>query len=144
MHLLFLLHLLSTAFMTGLVWFVQLVHYPLMREVSPGNFARFEGQHTRLTSLIVAPAMLLELFSGLLYWYVVIGRFDVTGAFTWNMILLLLIWASTFFVQIPLHRRLTQGFAGGTHRRLVRTNWVRTVLWSVRLVLLASLIELAG
>ena len=37
--LVLLVHLLATAFMTGLIWFVQLVHYPLMKEVAATGFA---------------------------------------------------------------------------------------------------------
>ena len=43
------------------------------------------------------------------------------------------IWASTFFLQVPCHLRLSAGWDAATHRLLVQSNWIRTVLWSVRL-----------
>lgn len=30
----------STLYMTGLIWFVQAVHYPLLGEVGPGSFGK--------------------------------------------------------------------------------------------------------
>ena len=47
-------------------------------------------------------------------------------------ILLLLIWLSTAFLQVPLHRRLAAGYDSRTATRLVRSNWVRTIAWTVR------------
>lgn len=60
------------------------------------------------------------------------------GATVWLHLagtLVLAIWVSTFVVQVPLHGRLVRGFEISVHRRLVRTNWLRTAVWSVRGVL---------
>ena len=46
--------------------------------------------------------------------------------------LVLALWLSTFAVQVPLHRRLAQGFDAHSQARLVRTNWARTAMWSAR------------
>ena len=43
-----------------------------------------------------------------------------------------LIWAFTFLLSVPCHDRLAKGWHAPTHRRLVRTNWLRTIAWSVR------------
>lgn len=43
------------------------------------------------------------------------------------------LWASTAFVQVPLHTALSAGpFDAEAHARLVATNWIRTAAWSVR------------
>ena len=60
-----------------------------------------------------------------------------------GMVLVVLIWVSTAALQVPAHKGLTQGFAERAHRRLVATNWLRTVLWSVRGVLACVLIATA-
>ena len=137
--IIFLLHLVASTFMTGLVWFVQLVHYPLMREVYEDNYKHFQLQHMNNTSMIVAPVMLIELGTGLFLslqlWQGSIA-FKLPSFFVANMILLGVIWVSTFFVQIPLHRQLTGGFDQKVHQRLVKTNWLRTIFWSIRVALL--------
>jgi hypothetical protein len=65
---LFLLQLAATLAMTGLIWFVQLVHYPLFGRVGPADFAQYLLSHQHRTTLIVAPLMLGEagtaVFSG--------------------------------------------------------------------------------
>ena len=45
--------LASTLFMTGLIWFVQVVHYPLFSEVEPGDFLRYHAAHPRRTTRVV-------------------------------------------------------------------------------------------
>jgi hypothetical protein len=40
----------TTIFMTGLVWFVQIVHYPLFKDVGQDKFKHYEAQHSNLTS----------------------------------------------------------------------------------------------
>ncbi len=42
------------------------------------------------------------------------------------------LWLSTFLLQVPQHEVLRAGFDADAHRRLVSTNWLRTVLWSLR------------
>jgi hypothetical protein len=52
---------------------------------------------------------------------------------------LILIWASTFLLQVPLHGILEQQPDTRSMERLVTTNWTRTILWTLRLVLLGIL-----
>ena len=51
-----------------------------------------------------------------------------------------IIWLSTFALQAPAHRRLLAGFDEGVHRRLVRTNWIRTAGWLARVPLAVVLV----
>ena len=44
---LLLIHLAATWALVGLIWFVQLVHYPLFSAVAPERFATFEAEHSR-------------------------------------------------------------------------------------------------
>jgi uncharacterized membrane protein len=137
----FLVHLLATAFMTGLIWFVQLVHYPLMQHVPAAGFADYEQRHQRQTTWIVAPAMGLELVTGIALMLIPAGGLAMMLVMT-NLVLLALLWASTFFVQMPIHHRLTQGHDSARIRRLVRNNWPRTALWSLRSILVLTLLWL--
>jgi hypothetical protein len=67
------------------------------------------------------------------------------GLLVLGAILLLPIWLSTTFLQVPAHRRLSSGFDDRVASRLVETNWLRTALWSARaaliLVVLAQAID---
>jgi len=131
---LFLIHLASTLFMTGVIWFVQIVHYPLFEQAGRAEFSGYHGRHSVLTTWVVGPPMILEAFSAvLLFW------FRPAAVPTWllgaGLALLAVIWLSTAFLQVPGHGLLSRGFAEDAHRRLVRTNWVRTAAWSLRALL---------
>lgn len=126
-----LLHLGSTLAMTGLIWFVQRVHYPLMSDVGAEGFARYEKLHQDRTSFVVMPLMLTELATAVL---LLRARPDsIPAASVWiGMLLIATIWLSTFFLQVPQHKILTEGFNVEAHRRLVQTNWIRTIAWTAR------------
>lgn len=134
MSLAFKIHLLLSLYMLGLIWFVQIVHYPLMGKVGRAVFLDYERAHTRFTSWVTAPPMLLELGTGV--WLLV----QYPGEWLWwaNAAGLALIWGSTFFVQVPLHNALSQAYAPEQHQSLVRTNWLRTAAWTLRALLLIS------
>jgi hypothetical protein len=74
----FLAQVFSTLAMVGVIWFVQLVHYPLFNRVGTEAFLGFQACNLRKTGWVVIP------------------------------------------------------FLPGTHRKLVMTNWIRTIAWSAR------------
>jgi hypothetical protein len=120
----------STWALVGLIWFVQVVHYPLMRHVGNINFQEYESLHMSRTTWVVAPLMLTELGTNLLLvWRP--GGLD-SGLLGVGLMLLAVIWLSTFFLQVPQHQRLSEGFDAMAHRRLVMTNWTRTFAWTAR------------
>lgn len=120
--------------MTGLIWFVQLVHYPLLSGVGTEGFHSYQRGHERRTAWAVGPAMLAELVCAV--W---LAAAPPPGVFVWltvlGLVLLAGVWVSTALLQVPCHRRLSAGFDAETHGRLVRSNWLRTALWSGRAVL---------
>ena len=133
-----LFHLAATLFMTGSIWFVQIVHYPLMDAVGPENYTEYHRRHQNLTSYVVGPVMLFELATAIALLYLGWQSSVSNWAFA-NLVLLSVIWASTFLVQVPCHERLAKGFSHEAHRRLVYTNWIRTVAWTSRSALLLVL-----
>jgi hypothetical protein len=129
--LLFAAHLAATATMVGLIWFVQVVHYPLFALVGDDGFTQYEGHHTRRTSFVVGPPMAAEGVLALVIagWF----RDEVgTGLALVGLALLAVIHTSTVALQVPAHRRLAAGPDTAVMHRLVRTNWVRTAGWSLR------------
>lgn len=143
-QLLFVIHFAATWYLVGLCWLVQRVQYPLMDRVGEGNFVAYEGGHVSRIGLIVAPMMLIELASGTL---LLIFGGDLTRRplFIAGMLLLSVIWLSTFFIQVPLHNTLAAGFDAESHAALVRTNWIRTLGWSARgMMLFWMLTEMLG
>jgi hypothetical protein len=124
-------HLVGTLAMVGLIWFVQVVHYPLFAAVGTDRFAAYEAQHTTRTSWVVGPFMAVEGFAALALAAAPPAGVDRALPLA-GLALLGVVHASTVLLQVPAHQRLGAGFAAETWDRLVRTNWVRTVGWSAR------------
>ena len=129
--LLLQLHLAATCIMVGVIWFVQHVHYPLKSFVHGPHFSRYQAQHMQRTAHIVGLPMLLEaaLAVVLVLDPAITGR---PGLALLNLGLLMAVWLCTAIFQVPQHGRLASGFEAGVHQVLVRSNWLRTVLWSTR------------
>lgn len=145
-------HAGTTLAMTGLIWFVQIVHYPLFRLVPPStpplardaertpdarlartlHVRRYERAHQRRTTLVVAPLMLVELACAILIFTLSLAP---TAQSALALALLVAIWLSTGLVQVPLHIRLERAYDDALVRRLVLTNWARTILWTIRAML---------
>jgi len=137
-----LLHAASTLTMLGVILVVQVVHYPLSRYVAEASYATYQAEHMRRITWIVAPLMTIEVATaGWLAWTPPSG---VPVWQTWTGLALVgLIWGTTALVQAPLHARLTDGFDVAAHRRLVWSNWSRTVAWSLRAALVLWMLALA-
>ena len=134
-EIVWILHLAATLYMTGLIWFVQVVHYPLFGQVGDGTYSTYQRAHMERTTWVVLPPMLVELAASV-YLAVVDRPASIPTEEAWiGLTLLVLIWISTFLVQVPLHNRLATAFDERVHRSLVRTNWARTLLWTSRSLL---------
>ena len=128
---LMLLHAAAILAMMGLIWFVQIVHYPLFELASESGFERFAAQHQRRTSYVVVPLMITEAVTALTL--LVASPPGLERALLWlGLLLLAVIWLSTGLFQIPLHRRLANGRDAAAIGRLVTSNWLRTVAWTAR------------
>ncbi len=139
---LLLIHAVATWFMTGLIWFVQVVHYPLMARVGSEGYRTYQLEHERRTTWVVMPVMMIEL--GCAVWLLFDRPEEVPGwLVSVGLGLLAVVWLSTACLQVPCHRQLESGFDAGIHRRLVATNWIRTVCWSLRAVLAGGMLTLA-
>lgn len=134
-----LAHAGATCAMAGLIWFVQVVHYPLFGALDPGTFLAYHRQHLRLTTLVVGPLMLAEAGTA-----IAIAALRVSSpTLSWTgVVLLAIVWGATLWLSVPRHEELAHGFAVSTHQALVATNWIRTVAWTARAVL--SLAMAAG
>lgn len=124
-------HLAITAALAGVVWTVQLAVYPQFGSVSADCFRAFHRHYLRGISWLVTPLMGAEVATaGVLLWWGVRGPL-----FLGSLVLLVTIWAITFIVELPLHRKLGAGYAAAAHRNLLWANWARTLAWTARAVM---------
>ncbi len=129
------LHAASVFFMCGVIWIVQCVHYPLMKYVEESRFSEFHAAHSgRITGIVLLPMMLqLVTAVGLL-----LSPDAQAGPMNRSLALALSlsVFLSTALFSVPCHSKLAAGFQAKAHLRLVRTNWIRTALWSLHASLL--------
>ena len=126
--------------MMGLIWLIQLVHYPLMAYVGEAGFTAYEVRHAQWITLIVGPLMLTEALTAVLLLYYTPVFKNAPILLSIGIVLLLVIWGSTALLQVPCHEILSKGFNLEAINRLTSTNWIRTIGWSLRGLLLAYLL----
>ncbi len=125
--------------MIGVIWMVQLLQYPMLAthsELAPATAAQ---EHQRRITWIVGPLMLAEGVTALF----LLARRPETMSWlsAWAAAFLLgVALLSTIALQVPLHTRLGQGHDAEAARKLISTNWVRTVAWTARGLVLAAVL----
>jgi hypothetical protein len=132
-----LAHFAVTCALTGLIWTIQIVQYPLFDRVGRDAFPLWHAAYTAAITRVVAPLMLVELCGAL---WLVGWAGHREPAFLTSLAPLATVWIATAIVQVPLQNRLARGFDPASHLRLVRSNWLRTLAWTLRTGLLYTLL----
>ena len=128
-----ILHLIATSVMVGVIWVIQLVHYPSFHFVELKQYTPFQRFHMARISYVVIPAMLTELFTLIL---IVISMDQIDTLIVASAILLIFIWLMTAVFFSGVHQKLTLGYDQTVVDKLVKLNWGRTLLWTLRLFLI--------
>lgn len=126
-------NMVSTAVMVGVIWFVQVVHYPLLARFGAAQSVEVAHEHQRRTAYVVMVPMTTEGVStlALLAW----RPASVAVLWPWlGAVLLAVALGSTVLLSVPLHSRMAEHHSADVGRRLVTTNWPRTVAWTLRMV----------
>ena len=123
------IHLVLASIMVGVIWVIQLVHYPSFRFTDREKYVSFQIFHMRNISFIVVPVMILEILSGLL---LVLYHSNHESLLRISFILLLIIWLVTALLFAQIHQKLSKGYDETLVRKLVSLNWIRTLLWTIR------------
>jgi len=127
------IHLAATWMLVGLIWVVQVLVYPQFLRLGATEFKDYHFAHSLRILLLVSPMLLVEVGSGA--WLLYEGR--RTLPFLLSLGLILVVWLSTALFQAPIHLRLMRGYDAPLIRRLILTNWIRTLAWTTRGVLVS-------
>ena len=109
--------LYSNIFMFGVISFVQLVHYPSFLLIRSEDWTQFHNFHARRTGWVVAVPMALQLFSTIFI------NSNLLYLFT------ALALATTVFLSMPLHQKLSRDYNRGNIQKLILSNWIRVLGW---------------
>lgn len=137
--LVLVLNVVATLVMVGVIWFVQIVHYPLLAVVPVESASGVAVDHQRRTGWVVMAPMTVEGFTtlGLLKW--------VPDGVAWwvpwlNGVFLAVALGCTVLLSVPRHARMAAQPDSNVGRELVLTNWPRTVAWSARGLVVALML----
>jgi hypothetical protein len=131
-----IINLSSVAFLAGLTWYIQIVHYPLFTYIDRKSFLEYNIYHLKKSAYILFAPMLVE------------GVFSIMFVFDYPINLSSLvplvclgistvIWLITFSKIVPLQDKLTSdGLDKEVIEDLIKQNWFRTIGWSIKLVIM--------
>ncbi len=120
----------ATLVLVGLIWTVQVVHYPLFAQVGRAEWPTVHATHVERITWLVAPLMLAEaMLTAALFFPA--SPVDRSTAFA-LAVPVIGAWCATMWVAVPLHHSLDTGFDRPAIASLVSINWIRTVAWTAR------------
>ena len=132
-------HLIFTSIMTGVIWVIQIVHYPSFHFIEKELYTAFQKFHMNKISIIVIPIMLAELITGMMLF---LDKSSKSPFLIISLIILVLIWLITGVFFSKAHNELITGYQELVVNQLVVMNWIRTLLWTLRLLLLICFVYL--
>ena len=116
-----------------LIWLVQLIIYPGFYLIPSELFVSYHRWYVIRISAVVLPLMVAELI--LTIWWILSDAYSSISLLAGFLIIT--VWLSTFVLQVPIHNQLRNSKVDKLIRRLVVTNWIRTVAWSLKTVLVS-------
>lgn len=129
----------------SVMWYLQLVQLPLIRMIGAEKFPAFYDQYKMKTTMLFFPIMTLEVFTSfavLLSYAFQLGKVDKLEnsfiVYGISFFLLLLLHLITFQFIIPLFKRLYKKFDENTCIKIVQYNYIRSIGWTVRAILILS------
>ena len=125
-------HLTSTSIMVGVIWVIQLVHYPSFKYVNESDYIIFQKYHMSNISYIVYPIMFTELTTAILIFF----SGEKSFFFMLSLICLFLIWVITGVLFTKFHNILQKGKDLKMIEKMIKANWMRTLLWTLRLIMI--------
>ena len=134
-----MLALVATWGMVGVIWTMQLVHYPLLGELSSFAPATAASDHARRITWVVGPLMAVEGVAALAL--LVARPATMSAASAWvAAVLLAIALGSTVLMQVPQHTQLSTGHDDAVVTALIAGNWIRTIAWTAKGVLLTAVV----
>jgi hypothetical protein len=125
------IRLLLDGAMVVIIWMVQRIVYPIFLYCEKKHLISWHKIYSGRLAVIVMPLMLGQLIISIIQLLSAINLNSTTYAlFVW------LLWGITCTVFVPLHSKIANGNSTlETLKKLIKRNWIRTILWSVLLII---------
>ena len=123
------LHIARNLFDLGIVivvWLAQVIMYPSLAHIERDAFVSWHRKYSSRIAFFVIPLLCGQaIIVGILVYY------EASLLNVFSAALIAACWASTFGLSVPCHARLQRaGKDLQVIRKLVRTNLIRTMLWT--------------
>lgn len=117
-----------------LAWMVQLVIYPSFVYYAPADIKRWHTLYTKRISVLVIPLML-----GQLLLHGMLLALQPNAVSIISVLLIALVWASTYFQAVPLHNMIADNPDTKTiAHKLEKANRLRTLAWTIIFMLTST------
>ena len=123
------LNVLFNVYLIAISIIVQFIVYPSFNKILE-SFAEYHSRYKKKIFWIVGPVMILEILTSLL---MILNEFDI---YLIPGLIVLLLWMLTFIYIAPLHKQLSKQFQTNKHIKLLKLNFVRTILWALKFFVL--------
>jgi hypothetical protein len=117
--------------MVGVSLITQFVTYPSFKLIHKKEFSKFHKAYTKKMLFIVGPIMKIEFLST----FILLYR-NTNFHFCIQFGLVSLIWILTFFLIVPIHKKLENQFDNKLNNKLTKLNGFRTSIWILKLFFL--------
>ena len=125
-----LLNIIINSILVGVILMTQFINYPLFKSIK-SDFTNYHKQYTERMGYVVAPLMVIEL---ILVTYIILHHKENLFVI-FIFLLTIIIWASTFFIQVPIHNTLSKKKEKNKIIKLNTSNYIRTICWILKLII---------
>ena len=132
-----LYNVVLNSILVGIILITQFITYPLFQFVN-SDFKTYHKFYTKKMGYVVAPLMVLEL---LLVVQITIHHYSNTIIILIG-VLTLIIWLSTFFIQVPVHNNISKGKTKNQVLFLIKSNYIRTFCWLLKLIMSIIILDM--
>ncbi|MBG40451.1 MAG: hypothetical protein CMP74_04440, partial [Flavobacteriales bacterium] len=125
-----LLNIIINSILVGVILMTQFINYPLFKSIK-SDFTNYHKKYTERMGYVVAPLMVIEL---ILVTYIILHHKENLFVI-FIFLLTIIIWASTFFIQVPIHNTLSKKKEKNKIIKLNTSNYIRTICWILKLII---------
>ena len=132
-----LYNMVVNSILVGIIIVTQFITYPLFKFIDFG-FKKYHTAYTQRMGYVVAPLMIAEL---LLVIKITIQHYN-NEIIILISILTLIIWLSTFCIQVPVHNSISKKITQNQITFLIKSNYIRTFCWLLKLILSIQILHI--
>jgi hypothetical protein len=122
---------------------MQTVHYPLLPYVDASRWSAFSAKRRMLTMMVIYPLMAFETLTGVAL-ILIATQSKSYGLLVASIVILIALLIYTVAYLNPQFKKISSPDDEISQQRFLKLHWVRTIGWTVRLLLFVLILLAAG